>query len=91
MLLLSVKREIVLIDLLLDSIMYLTNAKSRKSEPSSMDPSCLTFGSGSQLDSVRRCPNLASFPGFSFSYYVCWNMKNKLQKHGEKENTYTHA
>ena len=34
---------------------------------------------------------LASFPGFSFSYYVCWNMKNKLQKHGEKENTYTHA
>ena len=32
---------------------------------------------------------VASFPGFSFSYYVCWNMKNKLQKHGERE--YLHA
>ena len=24
-------------------------------------------------------------------FFVCWNMKKKLQKHGEKENTYTHA
>ena len=33
--------------------------------------------------------SIASSPGFSFSYYVCWNMKNKLQKYGERE--YLHA
>ena len=34
---------------------------------------------------------LTLFPGFSFSYYVCWNMTNKLQKNGEKKNDYMHA
>ena len=24
-------------------------------------------------------------------FFLLWNMKNKLQKHGEKENDYTHV